>query len=196
MTEASEPKRFVVNTRLLPLNFPTHKHPEEFWEMLGRVVATFGFLEEVLGKAIFVFTGTQPIKEEEFEAEFQRWLPVLKSALSDPLGNLIDYYGKAVKANNKATIVNLDDLLADLRRAADIRNVICHGSWRLPDEQGRSIPLFVNRKGEIFQTPIDTAYLQQVQRHVTELACAVIDTVTHMGYQFPGSSGPGTPLWR
>jgi hypothetical protein len=27
------------------------------------------------------------------------------------------------------------------------------------------------------------------------LACAVMNTVTQMGYQFPGSSGPGKPIF-
>jgi hypothetical protein len=196
MAETTEPKRFVVNTDLLPPNFPTHKHPKGFWEMLGRAIATFGFLEEALGKAIFVFTGTRPIQDDEFEAELQKWLPTLKRALSDPLGGLIDSYGNAVRANSSATITNLDDLLEDLRKVAVIRNVLCHGSWREPDAQERSLPLFVNRQGEIFQTPIDIAFLQQMQLQTAELSCAVINSVTHMGYQFPGSGGPGTPLWR
>jgi len=57
----SEPKNSVVNIEELPTGFPTHKHPSEFWEALGRTVATFGFLEETLGKAIFAFTATRRI---------------------------------------------------------------------------------------------------------------------------------------
>ena len=41
---------FDVDLDRLPANFPTHRHEAEFWEALGRGVATFGFLEEVLGK--------------------------------------------------------------------------------------------------------------------------------------------------
>ena len=37
---------------------PTGDSPQ-FWEQLGRTVATYGFLEEVLGKAIFAFTATR-----------------------------------------------------------------------------------------------------------------------------------------
>jgi hypothetical protein len=66
----------------------------------------------------------------------------------------------------------------------------------VPDNKGRSIPFFVDKKNGIFQTPIDIAYLQQVQRHVVELTCAIINTVTHMGWQFPGSSGPGNPIFQ
>jgi hypothetical protein len=192
---ASEPKRFVVDVRQLPRNFPTHKHADKFWEALGRTVATFGFLEETLGKAIFSFMATRRIDNNTLQAEFEKWLPTLQKALADPLGSLIDAYAKAVRANSAATVNDLDDLLADLRQASVVRNVLCHGSWRSPDDLGRSLPLFVNRRNEVFQTPIDVAYLRQVQQHVAELACAVVSSVTQMGWQFPGSSGPGLPIW-
>jgi hypothetical protein len=44
----SEPKRYVADYRQAPPDFPTNLHPPEFWEALGRAVATFGFLEEAL----------------------------------------------------------------------------------------------------------------------------------------------------
>lgn len=194
MTNDPEHKRYAVDHRNLPTHFPTHKHSAEFWEALGRTIATFGFLEETLGKAIFSFTATRQFPENELEAEFEKWLPTMEKALNDPLGGLIDSYGKAVRANNSATITNLDDLLKDLRAASMWRNVLCHGSWRTPDDQGRSIPLFVDRKNQVFQSPIDVAFLQGVQQHAVELVCAVINTVTHMGWQFPGSGGPGNPI--
>lgn len=189
-----EPTRFVVDVRNLPTNFPTHKHTEKFWEALGRTVATFGFLEEVLGKAIFSFTATRQISCSELQVEFEKWLPTLERALADPLGGLIDSYAKAVRANHSATITNLDDLLKDLREASAIRNVLCHGSWRIPDDRGRSLPLFVNKKKKVFKTFVDVDFLQKTQRHALELACAIISSVTHMGWQFPGSDGPGVPI--
>jgi hypothetical protein len=188
-------RKYQIDCDKLPAQFPTHRHLGTFWEALGRVVATFGFLEETLGKAIFAFTATQQYPEREIEAAYKSWLPNLQRALSDPLGGLIDSYGKAVRENSNATISNLDELIDHLREASTIRNVLCHGSWnRLPDEQGRSVPLFINNKKGIFETPIDLAFLNQVQRHAAELACAVINTVTLRGYQFPGSNGPGKSI--
>ncbi len=177
-------------------NYPTHRHHPDFWEVLGRAVATFGFLEETLGKAIFAMTATKEVEESEAQAAFEKWIPKLERALSDPLGNLIDSYGKSVRENTSATISNLDILLNDLREASRLRNVLCHGSWRTPCEKGFSIPLFVSKELKIFRTPIDTDYLKQVQRHVAELACGVINTVTHMGYQFPGGAGSGKVIWQ
>lgn len=193
--EGSRPGRSVIDSASLPSLFPTHRHDSSFWEALGRSVATFGFLEEVLGKAIFVFTGTRPQHEDQIDEAYMKWLPTLERALSDPLGNLIDVYAASVRAHPDSTIANLEDLISDLKNAAVVRNVLCHGSWRTPNERGASIPFFVNRKMLVFNSEVDVAYLTQVQMHVADLSCAVVNSVTHMGWQFPGSSGPGKPIW-
>lgn len=186
----------VIKRDALPEGFPTHKHAPAFWEALGRAVATFGFLEDTLCKAIFAFTATTEYEESEIEEAYKNWLPMQERALVDPLGNLIDVYGKAVRNNSGATIENLDALLEDLRSASKFRNVICHGSWGLPDAKGAAVPSFVNKQKEVFATPIDKAFLDQLQKSTNGLACTVIDSVTHMGWQFPGSIGPGEVIWR
>jgi uncharacterized protein (DUF2132 family) len=187
--------RYIVDQSGLPENYPTHAHDAYFWECLGRTVATFGFLEEVLTKAIFAFTATTNYSEEKIGEAYVQWLPKLERSLSDQLGGLIDTYDKAVRDNSEATIENLGDLLSDLREASKLRNVLCHGSWRTPDKNGASTPFFVNRQKERFETSIDISFLKQVQKHTTELICAVVNSVTHMGWQFPGSTGPGKVIW-
>ena len=183
-----------VDTNALPADFPTHIHDISFWERLGRAVATFGFLEEVLRKAIFSFTARRPRGVREIERAYQEWLLMLKRAVSDPLGKLINEYGKAAREHPDANIPGLDSLLASLHEAARMRNVLCHGSWRVPDETGASKPLFVENQGELFDAPIDHAYLRELQQHVAALSCEVISSVTRMGWQFPGSTGPGSPI--
>lgn len=187
---------FAVDKAGLPVNFPTQAHSPQFWEELGRTVATFGFLEEVLGKAIFSFTATRSYPEDKIEAEYEKWLLTLEKALSDPLGRLIGSYGRAVKEHGEAKIADIDKLLGDLHTASKLRNVICHGSWRMPDAQGKSVPLFVTHENEIFETQVDEAFLWQLRRHAVGLICDVMDTVTSMGWQFPGSSGPGIPIHK
>jgi kynureninase len=189
-------KRKIVDLASLPPKYPTHLHHANFWESLGRTVATFGFLEEILAKAIFAFTATKEYQEHETDAAFVKWLPILEHALTDQLGKLIGSYEKAVKGNTNSTIINLGELVEDLRKAAEIRNVLCHGSWRPADITGKSIPLFVDRDKKIFNTAIDVEFLNQTQRHIAELACAVVSTVEHMGWQFPGSTGSGKTIWN
>jgi hypothetical protein len=189
-----EMNRSIINRDNLPPLFPTHWHLPQFWEQLGRTVGTYGFLEEVLGKAIFAFTATRNYTAEEIGAAYQAWLPQLDRALTDQLWNLAESYGKAARDNRATTTENIAELVEDIKKATVIRNVLCHGSWRTPDANGASVPLFINRQKQKFDTAIDLAYLKQVQAHVAELACSVIDTVTHMGWQFPGGAGPGKPI--
>jgi hypothetical protein len=193
---SAEKPRSIIDVDRLPSQFPTHRHSGAFWEQLGRTVATFGFLEDVLGRAIFAFTGTVRYEENEIdEAALAKWLSTLERALADPLGGLIDAYGKAVRSHPEAIYENIDELLSSLRDAAQLRNVLCHGSWGSPDAEGKSIPRYVSNKMLVFDAPVDIAYLKQTQRAVAELACHVIDSVTSMGYQFPGSKGPGTVVY-
>jgi hypothetical protein len=194
MGNDGQPKRAVINQEQLPMLFPTHRHTAAFWEQLGRTIATFSFLEEVLGKAIFAFTATHAYGDNEVDEAYKRWLPRLEKALTDTLLPLAESYGKAVQEHPNATIVNVSELVDDIKSATAIRNVLCHGSWRSPSDDGASVPLFVNKKKEIFELAIDTEYLEKVRRHVVELACAVINSVTHMGLQFPGGTGPGRPI--
>ena len=189
------PVRAVVNIAELPDQFPTHRHHGEFWESLGRAVATFGFLEEVLGRAIFALTATRPYHEAEVQKAYTEWLPKLERALTDQLGDLITAYDKAMRNHPKATTDDLNDLVATLRKAAELRNVLCHGSWRTPSVDGTSVPFFVNRQKLVFDTPIDVGFLNQVQRHTSELTCAVVSTVTRMGRRFPGGEVPRQTIW-
>ncbi len=164
--------------------------------MLGRTVATFGFLENVLARAIFVFTGTKEYSEDELQAALEAWLPKLERSLTDTLHPLVNTYAKAVKEHNHAPPDGFEALISDLRNAAELRNVLCHGAWmKAPDTNGATIPFFVRAKdNHYFNDPVDISYLERTQRAVSRLAVAVVDTVTFMGYQFPGSSGPGRPL--
>ena len=194
MTKDNSGDSRIVDPASLPPKFPTHRHEGKFWESLGRAVATFSFLEEVLGKAIFALSATKPYKPTEIDAAYEKWARQLEKALTDPLGNLIRDYEKIVREHPDATTEDLDLLIDRLQEASRIRNVLCHGSWRAPDSQGASVPLFVDRKRNVFDTAVDCAFLDQVQRHVADLSCAVMNSVTLMGWQFPGSSAPGRPI--
>ena len=184
----------IVDPDSLPAQFSTHRHEGRFWASLGRAVGTFGFLEEVLGKAIFALSATKPYDPAEIDAAYEKWPGRLERALTDPLGNLIGDYEKVVRAHPDATADDLDYLICRLREASRMRNVLCHGSWQLPDSQGASVPLFVDKQPNVFDAAVDCAFLGQIQRHVAELSCAVVNSVTRMGWQFPGSLGPGSPI--
>lgn len=186
----------VIDLAQIPDDWPTHRHDSLFWNRLGRCVATFGFLEEMLGKAIFAFTATTEVVDLDLEAAYAAWVPKMKKALTDQLGALIGSYESAVVKHQAESPAGFENLVANLRDASRIRNVICHGSWGAPDQDGRSLPFFVNRKDVVWKGAMDVTYLTQLQRHTAELAAEVISTVTTHGWQFPGSHGPGRPIWK
>lgn len=180
---------------LWPDQYPTHLHSPAFCEALGRTIATFGFLENVLARAIFALTATKEYSEDELAAAFAKWTGRLEKTLSDTLYPLTDTYAKAVRDHQAADKTTIDKLASDIRQAAEIRNVLCHGFWAAPDQHGSSIPFYVRGKDKLkFETPIDSAFLKQTHQATLEIAAEVINSVTRLGYRFPGTSGPGMPI--
>ena len=193
--------RAIIDRECLPKMFPTHRHDPEFWEHVGRAIASFGFLEDTLKKAYFSFTGTTPVAPEDAERAVEQWGKRLEKIMTMQLWNLAKEFEGAATANPSNSTENIGELVSDIKKAAELRNILCHGSWMLPDNEGKSLPRFSKKDratGQIvlFADKIGIEYLSQVQAHVTDLICSVVDTVTHMGYQFPGGAGPGKPIWQ
>lgn len=184
-----------INRTALPAEFPTQHHPAEFWEQLGRTVAAIGFLEETLATAIFALTATTGYSEADAQEILEKWSDQLECALSDRLYKLAEVYGKAMREHQGAMLQNSDDLIGDIKKAADIRNAICHGSWRQPDASGKSDLVYYNKQTEKFGDRVDVAYLRRVHVFTVDLTCSVIDSVTAIGWQFPGNAGPGGDIW-
>lgn len=200
MNDEKPVMRSIIDRNNLPKMFPTHRHDPKFWEHLGRAIASFGFLEDTLKKAYFSFTGTTLVAREDAEKAVKQWGRKLEKIMTMQLWNLADEFEQAATANPSNSTENIGELVADIKKAAELRNILCHGSWMLPNNEGKSVPRFSKKDratGKIvqFADKIGIDFLLQVQAHVTDLICSVIDTVTHMGYQFPGGAGPGKPIW-
>lgn len=194
--ETAEPEKgHIIDRDKLPADWPTHAHDSAFWQELGRTVATFGFMEEMLGKAIFALTGNKAYDPEGEPDAFEKWIKTLEKALTDQLGGLIDNYAKALAENDRTKGNDYTALITALKEAKDIRNVLCHGSWDKPDDQGRTTPKFVNRKLDVFQTPVDIGFLKQTRDASKHLICDILDSITSVGYNFPGSGSPGAKIW-
>lgn len=195
MPESETRKGHIIDRVALHADYPTQCHQPAFWEELGRTVAAFGFLEEMLGKAIFALSGTKEFDPEGDPDAFNEWIKTIEKALTDQLGGLIMSYESALAENQRTKDNDYSAYLAELQQAKDIRNVLCHGSWDKPDGQGRSVPKFVNRKLDIFETPVDVEFIKQTRSGLRHIICDVLDSVTSVGYQFLGSGSPGEQLW-
>ena len=187
----------VIDLEQLVANYPTHRHDAQLWEWLGRTVATFGFLEEVLRKAVFALTGTRRYETDELAKDaYKSWLGPIERALTAELGSLIPMFDKSVRDHPDCHVDDFEELIEDLTKAKELRNLLCHASWQTPNDEGKALPFFVRKKDKLAnQTVMDADYLQQVQRGTAELSGVVVSVVTSMGWQFPGSNGHGKPVW-
>lgn len=195
MHEIEGLKGHVIDRDKLHIDWPTQFHEPGFWEELGRTVATFGFIEEMLGKAIFALTGAKEFDPAGDPEAFNEWIKTLEKALTDQLGGLIISYERALAENQRTKGNDYSAQLAELKQAKDIRNTFCHGSWDKPDDQGRTVPKFVNRKLMVFETRVDVRFLKQTRSALRHIVCDILDSVTSVGYQFPGTGSPGEQIW-
>jgi hypothetical protein len=99
LPETEGRKGHVIDRDKLHADYPTQFHDTAFCEELGRTVATFGFIEEMLGKAIYALTGAREFDPEGESEAFNAWIKTLEKALTDQLGGLIIRYEKALAEN-------------------------------------------------------------------------------------------------
>lgn len=75
----------VIDRSRINPQFPTQFHEAALWEQLGRTVAAFGFLENVLVKAIFAFSGMWEYKDEDVPKALDNWRRRLEAAMKSTL---------------------------------------------------------------------------------------------------------------
>jgi hypothetical protein len=190
-----------IDRRGLPNDYPTNLHQPKFWAELGRTIATFGFLEETLGRAIFAISLTTEYDEKDIDKALEKWKSTLPLNLTDTLHPLAERFEASVKAHQEANKARAALIAAEVKRLAEIRNALCHGSWRKPDIQGKSLLHYIAKKAvtdtgvKPYEPKISVKWLQRRRAEALELICDVIDTVTELGWQFPGSTGTGDVIW-
>ncbi|TXL14348.1 hypothetical protein BMR06_16445 [Methylococcaceae bacterium HT5] len=181
----------MIDKEKTPKGYPTHKHQADFWEHLGRTVATFGYLEDTLVKGIYVFEvmtkRDKKVNNEKDLKDFEDWNNKLNSRLlnnmSLPFGELVKKYHNL--ANNNS-LINKDDVIKEgldgLDEIVKDRNLLCHAAWGLPNKEGKSLAIYVNNDEEksYLETPIGTEFLQKIQKHTAELICLVMCIITKL----------------
>lgn len=184
----------IIDQDRLPLAWPTHRHSEAFWSALGRAVASFGFLEWTLRRAIFALTGDHPAPSEEVELQqaMTEWSDRLTKVTTSTLVTLAKAFETAAQAHGRADVAYVSELVRDIKEAAHVRNAICHASWN-PITADSAQPMYIAavvggvKEPSVFETSVDVAWLDQVQRHAAALACSTMDVVTTLGLAFPGT---------
>ena len=121
----------VVDRARLPDGWPTNRGSPAFWEELGRMIAAFTHLEDMLARAYFGLTGSRKFANmEEARAAFPQWEKVLKASLTDTLGSITSKLSKVFRDDDRIPDEIAGGFLARLDGLRVWRNALCHGAWQ------------------------------------------------------------------
>ena len=186
----------IIDLSELSTQFPTDEYDAGFWCALGRCIATFGMLEQTLRISILTLTATVPYTDDQVKDAYQKWYPMVEANKSQTLSPLIEKYRKEISNHPKARVQNLEFLLEDLETLAAYRNPLAHAAWPRLDGALAAVPHYIDRSGSVFSEVIDQKRLEDIQFRTGRMIAAIINTVTHMGYAFPGIPNcPGVDIF-
>lgn len=157
--------------------------------MLGQCVANFGWLEEIIKRAIYALDRAR-LADDLTQTELATWLDHIGQIADDSLGTLIDQLGAAIRRHpglrDRDAII---DRLADLRH---YRNLLCHASWRPTERPGHWHPAFVAARGEINEGPMSVTDLDRVRQETVDLGAMVLQVMRATGVtgRWAGDDGP------
>ena len=165
-------------------NWFTHKGASKFWEELGRTVATFGLLETIIAKTIFLLEGTAEPERELTEEDFLVWKKKLEKALSGTIGSLLTMLREVFEKDSRISSEEGNYVISNLEKLKPWRNILCHCAWIEFNTDGEGKPLFINRKNEKFDGLLSRHDISEIRRGTTELICFIIRTVESKGIEF------------
>ena len=185
----------VVNRARLPADWPTDRGSSEFWEELGRTIATFCHLEDMLARAYFVLTGTREFDDlDQVMAAFPGWERQMKESLTDSLYSLTSKMRDALNDDDHVAVDFSHDFLARLDKIRVWRNALCHGAWQSFEADG-SASLRHFKKApdgpERLEASLNIEEIASIRAATVELTADVVDIVTAAGVLFPGTLIPG-----
>ena len=126
--------------------------PDAMAAALGRTIAAFGHLEDMLKRAVFALE-RDGLPGEITERDFAAWLRRMEHVETDSLGNLIERLDQTLRRAN-----HMDAALdAELGEIKTWRNVLCHAAWH-PTPAGW-VPAFSGSRGEVVDSALSAADL-------------------------------------
>ena len=129
-----------VDRDAIPAGWPMPQGPDIFWQELGRTIAAYGHLEQMLGSACYALL----IAPENVEAFLQspmgnaasRWIERIRRTWVDALHGLISEFDRGLHEAGRIPHAVREGLVADLKLLRPWRNALCHGAWLDVDEDG------------------------------------------------------------
>ena len=148
-----------------------HDLPAAFAAALGQCVADFGWLEEVLKRAIHALE-TAPRAPEPGEAELEAGLVRMDSLADDTLSTLIDHLDAAMR--RRGGLADRHAIGRALRALREDRNLVCHASWQPTVDPDRWHPAFVSHRGEVFAGNLGIAELRAIAARTREAGARIV----------------------
>ena len=117
-----------------PEDWPTQKGAPEFWEEIGRTVASFAVLEDILARVLVAVTGSREYDEEEISREDLHGLvKQLNAGLEKPMYDNLTILINRLDETHFPDEKNFGRLRAELVRRLRLvnpwRHAISHGAW-------------------------------------------------------------------
>ncbi|WP_236635804.1 hypothetical protein [Paracoccus aminophilus] len=151
--------------------------PLDFAAALGQAVASFGWLEEVMKRALYSLDRAR-LAGDLSEEELQRWLRHMDDLADDSMGTLVEQLDAALRRHpGLPDRIPLNDRLVALKIQ---RNLLCHASWR-PAGAGRWHPAFVNAKGEPYGTDFSVEDLLATRDETVALGRKIVSIMHATG---------------
>ncbi|MCY4541021.1 MAG: hypothetical protein OXB95_01295 [Rhodobacteraceae bacterium] len=141
----------IFDRSSFPENCLTHHGTAEFWEELGRTIASFSFLEYSVANADFALSSTHQFKtKEEFEAAYKSWEKILQASLTGGLKQRIALLKAHFNGDDRIPKSVAKGIVCRLKEIVDWRNVLCHGAWLQFNEDGSISRRFFKRDSKGF----------------------------------------------
>ena len=188
----------VVDRERLPEDWPTNRGTPAFWEELGRTVAAFTHLEDMLARAYFGLTSSRQYADiEEATAAFSQWEKALKELLTDSLYSLTSKLRQAFRDDARVPDDFADNTIARLDALRVWRNALCHGAWQGFASNG-STSLRHFRSGDDgpkqLEDRLTLATISSIRAETVSLTLDLVDILSSARVRYPGTTLPGIDL--
>lgn len=188
----------IVDRARLPEDWPTNRGSSAFWEQLGRTVATFSHLEDMMARAWFGLTASREFEDmEQAEVAFPDWEKALKGSLTESLHSLARKLKKAFNEDDRVPNEVAGAFLARLDELRVWRNALCHGAWQGFQDDG-SVDLRHFRRTaegpESLENRLSVETLSSIRAATVDLTADLVDILSAAGVRFPGTALPGAPV--
>lgn len=166
--------------------------PQDFAVALGRAVAAFGWLEEIIKRTIYSLDRAR-LAADLTEPELKRWLHQIEELADDSMGPVIEQLNAALRRHPGITDrAEINDQLQQIKQQ---RNILCHASWRPGSAEGHWHPAFVNANGDPGPGDMNAADIEAIHAQTLDLGQRLIAIMRQTGIVgvWTGDDGPQRP---